>query len=332
MTGCCLIQRICQILLLLGKLYSQFLCINYSSRLQEMDLALGTYVTDNTIRENQWLSVLQKKLPLVYKQVTVVRLVGIFLVIYHNVESKISATSVHSTFVATGFLKFGNKGGVGVSLDLNNTSVCFVNSHLAAGGELSKRNQDFREISQMRFGNGKGLYEHDIVFWLGDLNYRLDTIMSYEEVVRQIEVGSYHELLQYDQLQKQQRLNQAFHGFKEILGLPFRPTYKFDVGTSRWDTSEKRRVPAWCDRILYWTKDRNVKVSQSEYTSIEKVMFSDHKPVRAVFKLATRIVDNKKKSKVYEEVLREGDRKANDMLPQIQLSATEVSCISYIVF
>jgi len=291
--------------------------------LQEMDLALGTYVTDNTIRENQWLLVLQKNLPCVYEQVSVVRLVGIFLVIYRNVESKIPVRSVHSTFVPTGFLKFGNKGGVGVSLNLNNTSVCFINSHLAAGGELSKRNQDFREISQMKFGNGKGLYEHDIVFWLGDLNYRLDTIMGYEEVIRKIESGNCHDLLQFDQLQKQQLSKQAFHGFKELLGIPFRPTYKFDVGTSRWDTSEKRRVPAWCDRVLHWTKDKNVKVAQSEYTSIEKITFSDHKPVRAVFKLATRIIDDKKRTKIYEEVLREGDRRANDLLPQIKLSATE---------
>ncbi|KAE9555262.1 hypothetical protein FO519_001513 [Halicephalobus sp. NKZ332] len=291
--------------------------------LQEMDLALGTYVTDSTIREEQWLFVLRKNLPRVYEQVSVVRLVGIFLVIYRNSESKIPFKSVHSTFVPTGFLKFGNKGGVGVSLDLNNTSVCFINSHLAAGGELSKRNQDFREISQMRFGNGRGLYEHDIVFWLGDLNYRLDTLMGYDEVVRRIETGNCHELLQYDQLQKQQSLKQAFHGFKEVLGVPFRPTYKFDAGTSRWDTSEKRRVPAWCDRVLHWTKDKHVKVAQSEYTSVEKVSFSDHKPVRAVFKLATKIVDNKKRAKIYEEVLREGDRKANDLLPQIQLSDTE---------
>lgn len=44
--------------------------------------------------------------------------------------------------IPTGFLKLGNKGGVGVSLRINDTRVCFVNSHLAAGSnELIKRNQ-----------------------------------------------------------------------------------------------------------------------------------------------------------------------------------------------
>lgn len=294
--------------------------------LQEMDLALGTYVTDNTIREEQWLFTLKRNLPRDYKLVQSIRLIGIFMVIYRKEDSKIPITSnVYSAFVATGFLKFGNKGGVGISMELNSTSVCFINSHLAAGSELSKRNQDFREISQMRFANGRGLYDHDIVIWLGDLNYRLDTLMGYEEVVKRIENGKAHELLQFDQLQRQQILKQAFHGFKEVLGVTFKPTYKFDVGTNRWDTSEKRRVPAWCDRILYWTKDKHIKVAQHEYSCVDKVTFSDHKPVRAIFKVATRIIDQKKKAKVYEEVLREGDRLANDMLPQIHLSSVEVS-------
>uniref|UniRef100_A0AC34RRQ0 Inositol polyphosphate-related phosphatase domain-containing protein n=1 Tax=Panagrolaimus sp. JU765 TaxID=591449 RepID=A0AC34RRQ0_9BILA len=294
--------------------------------LQEMDLALGTYVTDNTIRQDQWMFALRKNLPLVYQPVETIRLVGIFMALYRKDNSKIKISKpIHSSWVATGFLKFGNKGGVGISLELNNTTVCFVNSHLAAGGELSKRNQDFREISQMKFSNGRGLYDHDIVFWLGDLNYRLDTMLGYEEVVRKIESGNHLDLLQFDQLQKQQITKQAFHGFRETLGIPFRPTYKFDAGTSRWDTSEKRRIPAWCDRVLHWTKDKHIRVAQSEYTSVERVTFSDHKPVRATYRLATRIVDEKKKGKVYEEVLREGDRKANDMLPQIHVSATEFS-------
>uniref|UniRef100_A0A7E4W1F0 IPPc domain-containing protein n=1 Tax=Panagrellus redivivus TaxID=6233 RepID=A0A7E4W1F0_PANRE len=292
--------------------------------LQEMDLALGTYVTDNTIREDQWLYALKRNLPTVYEQVNTVRLVGIFLTIYRRADSRIPiTTSVYTAIIATGFLKFGNKGGVGVSFDMNNTSVCFVNAHFAAGSELSKRNQDFREISQMRFTNGRGIYDHDIVFWLGDLNYRLDTNMSQIEVIQTIEAGQWKDLQQYDQLQRQQALGVAFNGFKELLSLPFRPTYKFDTGTTNWDSSEKQRVPAWCDRILHWAKDKHIKVSQSEYTSVERVEFSDHKPVRAVYRLASRCVDQEKKAKVYEDVLREGDRYTNNMLPQIKLSVTE---------
>lgn len=34
----------------------------------------------------------------------------------------------------------------------------------------------FREISQIRFPKtGKTLFDHDAIFWFGDMNYRLDT-------------------------------------------------------------------------------------------------------------------------------------------------------------
>lgn len=70
------------------------------------------------------------------------RLVGIFMVLYKNSQSKLDIQNVSTSIVPTGFLKFGNKGGVGISLDINDTMVCFVNSHLAAGnGELARRNQ-----------------------------------------------------------------------------------------------------------------------------------------------------------------------------------------------
>jgi hypothetical protein len=33
--------------------------------------------------------------------------------------------------------------------------------------------------------------------------------------------------------------------------LSFEPTYKYNRDSDVYDTSMKRRVPAWCDRIFY---------------------------------------------------------------------------------
>merc|ERR1712118_83419 len=56
----------------------------------------------------------------------------------------------------------------------------------------------------------------------------------------------------------------------------FPPTYKFDTGTDTFDTSSKRRVPAWTDRILWKGDD---KITNVAYSSVPTLMTSDHRPV-----------------------------------------------------
>lgn len=63
--------------------------------------------------------------------------------------------------------------------------------------------------------------------------------------------GTIENILQYDQLRKQQRESKAFVGFKEG-NIGFVPSYKYDIGTvGVWDSSEKARIPSWCDRVLW---------------------------------------------------------------------------------
>ena len=62
-------------------------------------------------------------------------------------------------------------------------------------------------------------------------------------------------LLTHDQLLSQMRNRKAFYdGWREG-PIDFLPTYKYDVGSvGMFDSSEKRRGPSWCDRILYRTR------------------------------------------------------------------------------
>lgn len=56
-----------------------------------------------------------------------------------------------------------------------------------------------------------------------------------------------------DQLRAAMAAGQAFAHLQEA-PITFRPTYKFDRGSLDplgYDSSEKRRVPAWTDRILF---------------------------------------------------------------------------------
>jgi len=46
------------------------------------------------------------------------------------------------------------------------------------------------------------------------------------------------------QLRNVMQSKSAFGGYEEG-PLLFRPTYRYDVGTDNYDTSEKMRIPAW---------------------------------------------------------------------------------------
>lgn len=69
----------------------------------------------------------------------------------------------------------GNKGAVAIRMDIDNTSICFVTAHLAAGfANYEERNRDFKTINQgLRFQRNRSIDDHDAVIWLGDFNYRI---------------------------------------------------------------------------------------------------------------------------------------------------------------
>ncbi|KAF0973424.1 hypothetical protein FDP41_008128 [Naegleria fowleri] len=122
--------------------------------------------------------------------------------------------------------------------------------------------------------------QHDYFFWFGDLNYRIDNLdrSQVEEYVRD---KQYKSLLDYDQLTVEKMSGRVFMGFKEGR-INFPPTYKYDPGTLIFDTSEKRRVPSYTDRIL-WKGVKRDQVKQLCYMTHLNCLISDHLPVSSVF-------------------------------------------------
>ena len=96
-------------------------------------------------------------------------------------------------------------------MDFHNTSMCFVCSHLAAHqSEVDRRNQDYQQIvTGLQFtsgvgprgGTAAGVKDHDMVFWVGDLNYRLNELDS-ADIKASLESGNYQQLFLYDQVQR----------------------------------------------------------------------------------------------------------------------------------
>lgn len=96
--------------------------------------------------------------------------------------------------------------------------------------------------------DGLRLLDHDAVFWIGDLNYRVD--LSRTDILDAIEKKEWDTLLAQDQLMKEMKARRVFQGFRESPP-HFLPTYKFDTGTDNYDSSPKQRLPAFCDRVLW---------------------------------------------------------------------------------
>ena len=99
------------------------------------------------------------------------------------------------------------------------------------------------------------VHNFDYVFWFGDLNYRLWNIDNKRVRGMLGSGGELSELLKYDQLSQTLATRTAFGGFEES-AITFAPTYKYDPGTLRFDTSAKQRAPSWTDRVLYLSRPR----------------------------------------------------------------------------
>ncbi|KAF5974899.1 inositol polyphosphate 5-phosphatase [Fusarium coicis] len=209
----------------------------------------------------------------------------------------------------------GNKGCVAVRFRVDDTSICLVNCHLAAGqSQANARHNDIAAILEANLfaverdsaaridsfvggGDGSLIMDHELCILNGDLNYRIDT-MSRDTVVTAVKQNNLGKLLERDQLLVARRRNPAFklRAFEEM-PITFAPTYKYDVGTDNYDTSEKRRSPAWCDRLLYRGRGR---VEQFDYRRHE-VRVSDHRPVTGTFNLWVKKVDPRGRATAWME-------------------------------
>ena len=204
----------------------------------------------------------------------------------------------------------GNKGAVAIRMEYADTSICLVTAHLAAGfANYEERNQDYRTINQgLRFQRDRSIEDHKTVIWFGDFNYRIG--ISNERARQLVDRQDLGTLYENDQLNIQMVHGKCFLHYSEKMP-NFLPTYKFDLGTDEYDTSEKARIPAWTDRIL--TRGDNLR--QVKYDSAP-LRFSDHRPVWGLFHCTISVIDQAKKDRIAAELYAKrrevvGDHTAN---------------------
>ncbi|OAA65010.1 endonuclease/Exonuclease/phosphatase [Cordyceps fumosorosea ARSEF 2679] len=225
------------------------------------------------------------------------QLVGAALCIFVKASSLPNIKNVEGSVKKTGMSGMaGNKGAVAIRLDYANTHICFVTAHLAAGfANYDERNRDYATIHQgLRFQRNRGIDDHDAIIWLGDFNYRVG--LGSEITRTLVQQRNLPKLYENDQLNLQMVAGLVFPFYSEAR-INFMPTYKFDVGTDTYDSSEKARIPAWTDRILR----RGQNLRQLSYNSAP-LRFSDHRPVYGTFACTVSIVDERRREAISGEL------------------------------
>ncbi|XP_033492878.1 synaptojanin-1 isoform X1 [Epinephelus lanceolatus] len=297
-----------------------------------VELNAGNIVSASTTNQKLWAAELQKNISRDHKYVLLAseQLVGVCLFVFIRPQHAPFIRDVAVDTVKTGMGgATGNKGGVAIRLLFHTTSICFVCSHFAAGqSQVKERNDDYNEITRrLSFPMGRLLYSHDYVFWCGDFNYRIS--MPNEEVKDLIKQQSWDSLTAGDQLLDQKNAGLVFRGFIEGK-LDFAPTYKYDLFSEDYDTSEKCRTPAWTDRILWKRRKWNFNKTAEEmnvvgapstsweneddpdnpwspgtlkYYGRAELKTSDHRPVVAVIDVDILEVDPEARHQVYKDVI-----------------------------
>ena len=162
--------------------------------------------------------------------------------------------------------------------------------------------------------------QHDILFFMGDLNYRIASDVTIDEAYAHIYpepsdiiddplIPNITQLFEHDQLHQELLEQQgSFRNFNEGKVL-FNPSYKYIPGTHDYDRrpEKKMRCPAWCDRVL-WKQVKNgiEKVTLQSYECIDSPAISDHKPVVAKFIITAKQVNWEGRDFKLEQALKKG--------------------------
>lgn len=286
----------------------------YAIGMQELiELNAGSILTADASKPAKWGQLLERQLnsgpnsassgPYLLLRTEAIASMCLFLFVKKSHVSHVTQVAGSSKKTGLGGMA-ANKGACAVRFEYGLTSFALVTSHLAAGtNAVLERYNDYQTVIRgLTFTRNYTITDHDHVLWFGDLNYRIS--LPNERCRHLVDAGAFDELFKVDQLAQEldNPKDGAFRGFKEG-PIKFYPTYKFDKGTSNYDTSEKQRVPSWTDRVLYMTpKPGDNQIRQLSYNSLMEIQLSDHKPVFSTFVSKVKFIDKEKRDQLASDI------------------------------
>ena len=138
--------------------------------------------------------------------------------------------------------------------------------------------------------------QFDHCWFIGDLNYRVDlqqldgvdrsAAQHVDEVCGQAAAGQFDALQSADQLHRELSTRRVLVGFSEGR-LAYPPTFK--VERQRELQYTRKRIPSYCDRILFRSQPGLSGNHRQEWVQpVAAVASSDHKPVVSVHEVRVR--------------------------------------------
>ncbi|WVF66286.1 hypothetical protein IAT40_001026 [Kwoniella sp. CBS 6097] len=311
---------------------------------QEADLRRQSLlISQGNSRAEGWESALMAGLgpkAAEFEKLVMTQYVGVLMIVLVKKTLKEAISRVETSERGIGLLGFG---GVAVKMKVHDTTLCFVNAHMAAfATALGRRRYDYQALKVgltfsrpneadltpafeefLPEAKERPLMQEDshVLFWLGDLNYRID--LPDNDVKKLVEEKKWDDMLAKDQLRSD--IVSELTGFSEPdIGFP--PTFKYVHGST---THDLRRAPAYTDRIIYnfpsnpYTASTTFDLKCDEYTSHD-ILWSDHRPVTASYSAQVRIADESSRGVELAAVMKELDRLEEVYRPSLEIDGTSL--------
>ena len=241
-------------------------------------------------------------------------LVGLYILIFvrsscikyiKNFDYQIIKTGLKGTL--------GNKGSLLLRFNIHDSSIAIACSHLCTGQDKNEErkgeieyvlNTTFKKYPFMKFK------DYNYYFYFGDVNTRLDLTLNNPELVDLIQNHSkdtnndFSNIIPYDQFFKYQKESEIIAEMDEAK-IKFSPTYKYYIGTNLYDYA--KRIPAWCDRIFFKKESNTTPLAYNKCL----LTYSDHQPLYGLYRIKTEIIDEEKRQKILNEIIKENTNEKN---------------------
>ena len=235
--------------------------------LEEIDMSVKSIMTGNSQYCEKWTEAIRKATNVngnePFEVIQYQSMGGVYCcgLARKAIVPLLSQPSIHvKKLGANGML--ANKAAVIFRYKIGMTSLSSICCHLAAHDQnWEQRNNQWHEIAE-------DLKDDDYISFMGDLNYRINT--TYEDCIAKVEkeTRDLKYLYDRDQLHETQLKDEIIAAFKEP-EIKFNPTFKYDMGIDRYDTSPKHRVPSWTDRILIKTAPKKMRIGLDDQVFFE---------------------------------------------------------------